>query len=116
MNIPFFVLPLAVHLVVVADGVPNWDVTKSCRGAPLVGGNEHIKDRYTNCLEFEQRTHEELAKNWTKYPAADRAGCIQSIKWFSPTYSELLTCIEMKRDLKNINENEKEPADAKPRL
>ena len=79
MNIPFFVLPLAVHLVVVADGVPNWDVTKSCRGAPLVGGETNTSTvDIPNCLEFEQRTHEELAKNWTKYPAADRAGCIQN--------------------------------------
>ena len=58
------------------------------------------------CLDSEQRTREQLNKT---FPAADR---IKSVKTqtFSPTYSELATCLEMKRDL----ENGAKPADAVP--
>jgi len=52
-------------------------------------------------MEFERQSRETLLKNWTKYSALDRAKCVESIKSFEPTYSELLTCLEFKRDLQD---------------
>ena len=92
--------PLVAHLVLVADAVPHWDMTGSCRSAPTAGSKEQAAERYKSCLEFEHKSRDQLGKNWSQYPLGDRIKCVDSIKWFSPTYSELLTCLEMKQDLK----------------
>jgi len=36
MFIPHLAMPIAVY-VTVADGLPNWDMTASCRGAASAG-------------------------------------------------------------------------------
>ncbi len=47
----------------VADDVPNWDVTASCRAAGSVAFNQTPSERMKSCLASEQRTREELTKN-----------------------------------------------------
>jgi hypothetical protein len=97
--------PLVGQLLMVSAKVPSWNVTGSCRAAPAVGAEGQVKNRYKDCLTLEQHSRDKLAKNWTNYPANDRITCVDSIKWFEPTYSELLTCLEMKRDLRNNSSN-----------
>jgi hypothetical protein len=97
----------------VADGVPNWDLTASCRAAGTISGYAQTPDeRMKSCLASEQRTREELSKNWSTFPAADRVGCVKSLT-FSPTYTELVTCLEMRSHVRNLRDGK--PADTKPR-
>jgi hypothetical protein len=95
----------------VADSVPSWDVTASCRAAGSIAFGQTTSERVTRCLASEQRTREEITKNWSTFPAADRIGCVKSLT-FSPTYTELLTCLEMRLQLKNSRDAK--PADTKP--
>jgi hypothetical protein len=95
----------------VADSVPSWDLTASCRAAASAAYSQTPGDRVTSCLASEQRTREELNKNWSTFPAADRISCVKSLT-FSPTYTELVTCLEMRRDVKNPRDAK--PADTKP--
>src|SRR5262245_46852763 len=95
----------------VADGVPNWDLTASCRAAASAGYAQTPSERVTSCLASEQRTREELIKNWSTFPAADRVGCVKSLT-FSPTYTELVTCLEMRSHVKNLRDGK--PADTIP--
>ena len=99
MFIPHLAVPIAVY-VTVADGLPNWDVTASCRGAASSGYVEQSTERLKSCLTSEQKTREKLASEWSSFPAADRMKCVESIKWFEPTYSELAACLEMAGDVK----------------
>jgi hypothetical protein len=100
MFVPFFALPLATQLIIsVADGVPTLDVTASCRAA---GASANTADRTQSCLASEQKIHDQLVKNWSGYPSVDRANCVKAVKVFEPTYTELITCLEMARDVKNI--------------
>ena len=94
-----------------AAGVPSWDQTASCRAAASIAYGRTPSERLTSCLASEQRTHEELTKNWSTFPAADRNGCVKSLS-FSPTYTELLTCLEMRRDVKKSRDAK--PDDTKP--
>ena len=94
----------------VADSVPSWDVTASCRGAASVAYSQTPNDRLQSCLASEQRTREALNKNWSTFAAADRTSCVKSLS-FSPTYTELLTCLEMRRDVQNSRDAK--PADTK---
>ena len=73
-----------------ADSVPSWDLTASRRAAASAGYSETRSERVKSCLASEQRTREEITKNWSTFPAADRIGCVKSLT-FSPTYTELLT-------------------------
>jgi hypothetical protein len=74
----------------VADSVPSWDLTASCRAAGLAGYSQTPDERVKSCLASEQRTREGLTKYWSTYPAEDRIGCVKSLA-FSPTYTELVT-------------------------
>jgi len=98
MFIPFLAVPFVLQIAI-SDGVPHWDVTRSCRGAAEAAGpGQQGEDRLKSCLASEQKTKEGLQSTWTKFPAADRVKCIQSIQWFEPTYTELAACLEMYRD------------------
>ena len=91
-----------------ADSVPSWDVTASCRGAAEAGFTRDTGDNLQRCLDSEKRTREQLSKDWSTFPATDRARCVK-MQTFSPTYSELATCLEMNRDIRNAT-----PTDAMP--
>ena len=75
----------------VADGVPSWDQTASCRAAASIAFGQTPSERLTSCLATEQRTREELNKNWSTFPAADRIGCVKSLcaTWRPPLYFDL---------------------------
>ena len=100
MFVPLSALPL-VFVLVAADGVPTIDVTPSCRGAAAAGFIATTEERLKSCIDSEKRTRDKLDKDWSSFTPGDRTACVSSIKGFEPTYSELATCLEMKRDLKN---------------
>jgi hypothetical protein len=100
MIIPHLAVPIAVY-VTVAQGLPNWDVTASCRGAASAGYVEQSTERLKSCLASEQQTRDKLAGEWSSFNAADRMTCVRSINWFEPTYSELAACLELARDAKS---------------
>jgi hypothetical protein len=96
----------------VAESVPSWDLTASCRAAGSIGLSNLTPDESKKiCLAKEQRTREELDKNWSTFPAADRIGCVKSLT-FSPSYTELVTCLEMRRDVRNSRDAK--PGDTNP--
>ena len=85
-----------------AVSLPIWDVTPSCRGAANAGYVAQTSDQLQICVNREQRTREQLERAWATYPILDRNECIQSIKWFEPTYSELATCLEMRTQVRSV--------------
>jgi len=98
MLVPLFAVPLVVQIAT-SDGVPQWDVTASCKGAANAAGDgEQGQARLKSCMESEQRTRSMLEKGWSAFPANDRSQCIKTIQWFEPTYTELAACLEMGRD------------------
>jgi len=103
--------PRAGRVSNAAGGVPNWDVSSSCRAAAKVAYAQDASAREKSCIESENRTREKLAADWSTFPAADRIACVKSLT-FSPTYTELATCLEMRRDLKNSRDAK--PADTNP--
>jgi hypothetical protein len=110
MFVPLFALPVALQLVAIANDVPKLNVAPSCRGAAQSGFIATTEERLKTCIDTEQRTREQLSKDWSKFPADDRTFCVSSISGFEPTYSELATCLEMKRDLKNTKPGEADTA------
>jgi len=84
-----------------AVSLPIWDVTPSCRGAAEAGYVVQSSDQLKSCIEREQRTRQQLERVWSTYSVLDRNECVQSIKWFEPTYSELATCLEIRTQVRS---------------
>ena len=101
MFVPLLAVPLAVQLIATTGDIPKLDVTASCKGAANAGYIATTQDRLQRCIDSEHRTRDQLGKDWASFPASARVFCLSSIAGFEPTYTELATCLEMKRDLAN---------------
>jgi hypothetical protein len=83
-----------------AQGVPKIDIGPSCRAA--AAGSKTAQD-VDSCRRSELAARESLVNQWNSFPATDRNGCYRLTTTGTPgTYSELLTCLEMRRDARNL--------------
>jgi hypothetical protein len=91
--------------VAVADGPPKLDVTMTCEAAAQYSISAG-RDKEA-CLGDESTAQTTLTQNWSKYNAEDRNQCVGTVKTGGPpSYVELLSCIEILRDAKQIREEE----------
>jgi hypothetical protein len=87
-----------------AAEVPTLNVSPTCR--PLSHDQAFPIDT-DRCLRTEREARSQLEKQWTQYPAADRALCTQTAQMGGlPSYVELITCLEMKRDVAKLPAND----------
>jgi hypothetical protein len=60
------------------------------------------------CVAGEETARKDLEKNWSKFPAADQSQCVATTTLRgSPSYEELLTCLDMMRDNRALREQER---------
>jgi hypothetical protein len=95
-------LPTAI---VLADSPPKLNVRPSCdaaaRGAISAGRDTDA------CLADEHAAESVLTQSWSKYNAADKIQCVGNVKTGGPaSYVELLSCLEIMRDAKEIREGD----------
>jgi hypothetical protein len=93
-----------------ADSPPVLKVESSCeaagRGAVVLGRNKEA------CLADETTAQDTLKQNWSKYSAADKTQCVGMAKNGGPaSYVELLSCLEIMRDARNIRNADPVEAD-----
>jgi hypothetical protein len=101
MSNPFLAIPLALHLIATSGGgVPTLDVHPSCHAAAAAQITN--TDRMQACMEVEQDAHDRLVETWTKFNIADRSSCVRTMMDFEPTYTELLTCLEIANDARSL--------------
>ena len=84
-----------------AGGTPTLQVGPSCeaaaRGAIVLGRNKEA------CLADETTAQDTLKQNWSKYVASDKSDCLGMVTTGGPaSYVELLSCVEILRDARNI--------------
>ena len=112
------VLALSAHMLVpvisVADSVPVLNVEPVCDGIAKQGGvsfhDPAIAKEKQNCISSEQEVRQELVKQWSSFSAADRTSCTnESQMGGESSYTELLTCLEMARDVRTMRSDESEP-------
>jgi hypothetical protein len=84
-----------------AAGVPTINVRPSCQAA--AGGIIGLKQDINTCLQEEQNTRAQIVKEWNQFRPEDRASCTGlATMTGGGTYTELLTCLEMMRDARNL--------------
>jgi hypothetical protein len=110
-------LALGVQLlmpVAAGDGVPNLNVEQVCDGIAKQGGvtfhDPAIAQEKKNCLDSELQIRQQLLKQWSNFSASDRLHCVnESVMGGSSSYTELLTCLEMARDVRAMRAEQAAP-------
>ncbi|HEY1746231.1 MAG TPA: hypothetical protein VGG11_05655 [Xanthobacteraceae bacterium] len=107
-------------------GVPVLDVDPVCGGIAEQGGatlhdplmahtlpqpqiantkDDQIADTKKDCLNSEHRIRNQLVSAWERFDAADRAHCTrESEMGGESSYTELITCLEMARDVRKLHQ------------
>jgi hypothetical protein len=86
----------------VSDTVPKFDIVRECR---FEGGSAVELDR---CSEDEGAALRELQPAWAQFAGADKTNCIvEATIGGVASYVELLTCLEMARDVRAMNNGQK---------
>ena len=84
-----------------ADGPPKLNIGSSCDAAAK-GAISAGRDKEA-CMGDELAAQEMLAKNWAQYSRAHKTQCVGMTKNGGPaSYVELLSCLEIMRDARNI--------------
>jgi hypothetical protein len=106
MIMPAMLVTTASLMIQVADTVPHYDVRSTCqRALALALGSDRSVE---NCLAGEESARKDLGKDWAKAPAAEQSQCMDTVNvGGSPSYVELLTCLEMMRDSRKLQEEDR---------
>jgi hypothetical protein len=103
-----FAVALGSHAVVtVADKVPSFNVEPSCSQTDI--GVTQDKEA---CLTDEKNARAEIERTWSQFSAADRNSCVSISSGWHPTYTELLTCLELYRDARELRKQTPPSSDA----
>jgi hypothetical protein len=102
---PALMVGASLLTTVAADGIPNIDVNPSCRAA--ANGMVGLKQDMSVCLDDEKSARDQLVKEWGGFSGEDKTRCTRvSTRGGSPTYTELLVCLQMARDAKKLPKEE----------
>jgi hypothetical protein len=95
----------ATILMTVADRVPRLDVEPGCRAAAKMGDN--LDSTFRNCMADEDSARAELEKQWLQFAVALRERCLATTRsGGSPSYVEVLVCLQMGRDADQMEKTE----------
>jgi hypothetical protein len=83
-------------LVTVADGVPVFDIARSCKlDLAATAGLSDVQSQKA-CINDEKRARQQLGGQWSKFRASSKAECIpQESIGGKPSYVSLQTCLQM---------------------
>ena len=92
---------LSSQTVLAADQVPKLDTGRSCHSAGAAAG---MAGRDTAaCERDENNARAALEKEWSQFTLSDKAHCVRlGTLGGSPSYVELLTCLEMAKQVKEL--------------
>ena len=114
-------LLLGVHQLVTpvaADNVPVLNIEPVCQGIAQQGGSSfhdpQIAKQKQDCIQSEKEVRDQLVKQWSSFRAADKSACIrEATMGGDSSYTELLTCLEMARDVRNMRNEANAPTASK---
>jgi hypothetical protein len=97
MLLSYAALILSAPVLLAADDVPRLNYESNCRAAQPLSAED--KTPYQNCVNDETRARSQLERQWGEFPAAAKGRCTQeSTLGGSPSYVELLTCLQLAKE------------------
>lgn len=97
-------MPISMSMVVlssqlfvpIADGVPRFDIARSCKLDVAATPGLSVEQSVKSCVKDEQKAKQQLAGQWRKFPAPSRASCTsQESIGGTPSYVSLQTCLQL---------------------
>jgi hypothetical protein len=97
-------MPISISMIVlsaqlampVADGVPRFDIARSCKLDVAATAGLSVDQSTKSCINDERGARQKLGAQWSKFPAASRASCVsQESIGGTPSYVSLQTCLQM---------------------
>lgn len=76
------------------ERVPKLNIQGSCHAAEAYGMTNR-EQTYKNCMADEDQAKKKLQSQWSHYKASTKRACLAASANPSPSYVELLTCVEM---------------------
>jgi len=106
-----------IVLVAVGDRMPELNVEPVCKGIAEQGGvtfrDPSVAQEKKNCIESEQDVRAQVLKQWSSFVPADRTHCVNETTMGGlSSYTELITCLEMARDVRSLRSAEAAPSRA----
>jgi hypothetical protein len=103
---------LLATVVLAADRPPNFDVNSHCR---RIASDARPVGSPDACVREEQEARAQLTQQWTQFPVADRSYCARLTSLGAePTFTELLTCLEMRREARRLREQQDQTTGSAP--
>ena len=97
IHLPIVILT-SLHAIPVADAVPKFDVARECQF------ESGTKEEMERCTTDETQARDQLQTEWIQFSPSDKTLCNRETSIDSaPSYVELITCLEMERDVKNTS-------------
>ena len=94
-------LLLGPQIALAADQIPKLDIAPSCRGAAKAAVS--VTRDAGSCEHDEQMARDTLEQRWSQFSVAQKNECVRlSSLGGSPSYVELLTCLEMAKGASEI--------------
>src|SRR5215472_9696122 len=97
-----------------SDQIPFLDVNPVCHGIAMQGELEAGLQRtsFQQCVKSEQDTREQIKKEWSTFTTSDKSDCVALAKTGGESsYTELITCMEMARDVRKLHEDQQKGSD-----
>ena len=70
---------------------------------------------FQQCVQSEQETREQIKKEWSSFTTADKTHCVALAKTGGESsYTELITCMEMARDVRKLHSEANNPSAPAP--
>ena len=89
-----------------SDDVPALDVNPVCRGIATQSSLEVglQQPKFEQCVQSEQAVRDEIKKEWSTFSTADKTHCVALARTGGESsYTELITCMEMARDVRKLH-------------
>jgi hypothetical protein len=101
--------PLLLEIVPArAQEIPNLNVDPVCHGIAQQAGTAGEKGgpdlAFKQCVENEQGMRQKLTGEWSTFLPSEKANCVGEETAVSlPSYTDLVTCLEMARTARQLN-------------
>jgi hypothetical protein len=91
-----------------SQNIPDLNVDPVCRGIAQQAANPSEKGgpdlAFSQCVQSEQAMRQKLAGEWSTFLPAEKTNCIGSEAGGMASYTDLVTCLEMARDARQLNQ------------
>jgi hypothetical protein len=112
MRVLWIALVSAIFVLLVvwpahSQSVPNLNVKPVCRGIaqqalnPSETGGPDLT--FVACVKNEQATRAKLAGEWSTFWRSEKTNCIGEQMGALASYTDLISCLEMARDARQLN-------------